>query len=103
VIACNHRVDRVVIACNHHVVAQGTSLTVRNLSPATKARLAQRARRKGRSLEAEVRAILDQAAQERPGAKDNFPDWFIALIEPGEDVADFLEQRRAAAHDPVKL
>ena len=40
-----------------------SSLTVRNLSPTTKARLAQRARRKGRSLEAEVRAILESAVK----------------------------------------
>ncbi len=83
-------------------MATGTSLTVRNLSPATKAKLANRARRKGRSLEAEVRAILDAAAQERMPPKDNFPDWFVAMIKPGEDVADFLEARRRP-HKPVDL
>jgi plasmid stability protein len=64
--------------------------------------LAQRARRKGRSLEAEVRAILDAAAEERQPAQDDFPDWFIAMIEPGEDLTDFLDARRRP-HEPVKL
>lgn len=81
---------------------KGTSLTVRNLSRTTKARLAHRAERKGRSLEAEVRAILDAAAEERGAAQPNFPDWFLALIEPGEDVADFLDARRRP-HPPVEL
>jgi hypothetical protein len=80
-----------------------SSLTVRNLSPTTKARLAQRARRKGRSLEAEVRAILDAAAREPHAALDDFPDWFVAMIEPGEDVADFLDARRRFPHNPVEL
>ncbi|MBY0563056.1 MAG: hypothetical protein K2P58_02625 [Hyphomonadaceae bacterium] len=94
--------DNWVIACNHYGVGKGVSLTVRNLSPATKARLAARARRKGRSLEAEVRAVLDAAARERAPAKTEFPDWFLAMVEPGEDVADFLDARRRA-HAPVRL
>lgn len=83
-------------------MGKGSSITVRNLSPATKARLVSRARRKGRSLEAEVRAILDATARERAPAEDDFPDWFLAIVEPGEDVADFLEARRRP-HRPVDL
>ena len=84
-------------------MSKNTSLTVRNLSPATKARLVRRATAKGRSLEAEVRAILDAAAQERTTQQPAFPDWFLAAIEPGEDdVADFLDSRRTP-HKPVKL
>lgn len=79
-----------------------TSLTVRNLSPVTKARLVRRAKAKGRSLEAEARAILDAAAQERTAKQSDFPDWFLAMIEPGDDVADFLDSRRTP-HKPVKL
>lgn len=78
------------------------SLTVRNLSPATKARIASRARRKGRSLEAEVRAILDAAAQEKPTARDDFPAWFTSMVLPSDDVADFLEARRRP-HAPFDL
>jgi hypothetical protein len=83
---------------------KNASLTVRNLSPATKARLARRAKARGRSLEAEVRAILDAAAQEKAVGQADFPDWFIAMIEPSEedDVAAFLDSRRTP-HKPVKL
>lgn len=83
-------------------MSKGTSLTVRNLSPSTKAKLAQRAKRKGRSLEAEVRDVLDDAARQKSAARDDFPDWFLAMIEPGEDVAEFLEGRRQP-HKPVEL
>lgn len=83
-------------------MSKGSSFTVRNLSPATKARLAQRARRKGRSLEAEVRAILDAAANDSAAPQDDFPDWFLAMIEPGDDIADFIDARRRP-HDPVQL
>ncbi len=83
-------------------VKKAGSLTVRNLSPSTKARLATRARRKGRSLEAEVRAILDAAAQEKPTARDDFPEWFTGMVLPSDDVADFVEARRRP-HEPVDL
>jgi plasmid stability protein len=80
-----------------------TSLTVRNLSPVTKSRLARNAKAKGRSLEAEVRAILDAAAQEKAPTQADFPHWFLEMIEPGEDdVAAFLDRRRAP-HKPVKF
>ncbi len=84
-------------------MAKSSSLTVRNLSPATKKRLARRAKAKGRSLEAEVRAILDAAAQEKTREQADFPDWFLAMVIPGEDdIADFVEARRVP-HKPVKL
>jgi plasmid stability protein len=41
-------------------------LVVRNLEESVKARLRRRARRNGRSMEAEVRDILRNAANERP-------------------------------------
>jgi plasmid stability protein len=101
--SCNHLVDAGVISCNHVSMNKGVSLTVRNLSPVTKAKLAKRAARKGRSLEAEVRALLDAAANERTPQLKSFPDWFIEMIEPGEDdVAAFLETRRKP-HAPVEL
>lgn len=84
-------------------MVKNSSLTVRNLSPATKARLTRRAKAKGRSLEAEVRAILDLAAQQGHDKQADFPDWFVEMLVPGEDdVAAFLDSRRAP-HEPVKL
>ncbi|WP_405167375.1 hypothetical protein OG203_21235 [Nocardia sp. NBC_01499] len=41
-----------------------TNLNVRNLDPATKASIQRRANRNGRSMEAEVRAILTHAAED---------------------------------------
>lgn len=54
-------------------------IIVRNLSDDTKERLRQRAVRHRRSLEAEVRSILEQATQAGANAGDRterFPDWF---------------------------
>ena len=40
------------------------SITIRNLSPESKAKLRRRAERRGCSLEALARSILDQAAED---------------------------------------
>jgi len=82
---------------------RGASLTVRNLSPETKTRLAVRARRRGRSLEAEVRAILDSAAEAQEEQDLDFPHWLMAMLEPGDDdIAPFLDEHRKP-HPPLKL
>jgi hypothetical protein len=84
-------------------MAKSSSLTVRNLSPATMTHLAGRAKAKGRSLDAEVRAILNAAAKEEPSMQSVFPDWFLAMIEPGEgEVREFLEGRRQP-HNAMEL
>ena len=73
------------------------SLVVRRLSEATKERLRQRAARPRRRLEAEVRAILERAAQgtEFPSdAAERFPDWFIRMTRPGIDLDDAIEENR---------
>jgi antitoxin FitA len=73
------------------------SLVVRRLSEATKERLRQRAARHRRSLEAEVRAILERAAQETaiPSAEaERFPDWFIRMTRPGIDLDEAIEENR---------
>jgi hypothetical protein len=102
-IARNHCLERRTIACNHRIMPKNASLTVRNLSPTTKARLARRAAAKGRSLEAEVRAILDAAAEEKAAKQADFPDWFLAMVAAGyDDVADFLDNRHVP-HKPIDL
>jgi plasmid stability protein len=81
------------------------SIVVRRLSDATKERLRQRALRHGRSLEAEVRAILERAAQEPVGAgadAEPFPDWFIRMTRPGIDLDAAIEENRVP-HEGVKL
>ncbi|MES1197488.1 MAG: hypothetical protein ABUL55_02575 [Pseudomonadota bacterium] len=90
-------------------MARTTSLTVRKLSTDTKDRLVKRARRHKRSLEAEVRALLEAAAyapeQEPEGLP--FPDWLIAMAppeEPGEpSLSDYVEESRRHPHMPPAL
>ena len=77
------------------------SITVRNLSAESKARLQQRAEQRGCSLEALVRSILDQAAEEKPTAT-RFPHDLIALVEPGEDIEPFIDGHRQP-QEPVDL
>lgn len=71
-----------------------TSLTIRNLSDDTKAKLKEQAKASGRSLEAYVRGLLDQAADTPPNPeKMAFPHDLIALIEPGEDIDSLIEEQ----------
>ena len=69
------------------------SITIRNLSAESKARLRQRAEQRGCSLEALVRSILDDAAERTPHA-GRFPHNLIALVEPGEDIEPFIREHR---------
>ena len=62
------------------------SITIRNLSVESKERLRQRAAHSGRSLEALVGSILDQAAAGEPAASARFPHDLVAIAEPGEDI-----------------
>ena len=73
------------------------SIVVRKLSDVTKVRLRQRAVRHKRSLEAEVRAILERAAQEAgpSDAGERFPDWFIRMTRPGIDLDAAIEENRS--------
>jgi Arc-like DNA binding domain len=81
------------------------SIVVRRLPELTKERLRQRAVRHRRSLEAEVRAILERAAQEGevkdPGGEP-FPDWFIRMTRPGIDLDQAIDDNRVA-HEGVEL
>ena len=77
------------------------SITIRNLSPESKARLRRRAEQRGCSLEALARSILDQAAEDTPVAT-GFPHDLIALVEPGEDIEPFLRDHRQA-QEPIDL
>ncbi len=55
-------------------------LTVRNLDPEVKAEIQRRAARNGRSMEAEVRAILGQAAHE-PEPELNLAEVFAEAFD----------------------
>lgn len=69
-------------------------LTVRNLDPAVKAEIQRRAARKGRSMEAEVRLILAQAASESEPERSLaqvFAEVFAEI--PPEWIPDFDRDR----------
>ena len=95
-----------VIACNHFVdvvaeVSPMASITIRNLSAESKARLRRRADQRGCSLEALVRSILDTAAEEA-APTGSFPHNLITLVELGEDVEPFIREHRQL-QEPVDL
>lgn len=78
-------------------------LTVRDLDPAVKAKLRERAARRGRSMEAEVRAILAEAVardDERPNIVDSIREYFGDLdFEFDLEIPD----RSASLQRPVDL
>ena len=79
------------------------SIVVRRLPDLTKQRLRHRAARHRRSLEAEVRAILERAAQEDEGKElgaERFPDWFIRMTRPGIDLDQAIEENRGPHKGP---
>jgi plasmid stability protein len=81
------------------------SIIVRRLTEETKERLRRRAVRHKRSLEAEVRTILERAAQEAEvsgGETEAFPDWFIRMTRPGIDLDAAIEENRTA-HEGLDL
>ncbi len=77
------------------------SITIRNLSAESKARLRRRAEQHGCSLEALVRSILDHAAEEASSA-GRFPHNLIARVEPGENIEPFIQEHRQT-QEPMEL
>ena len=77
------------------------SVVIRNLPVETKQKLVSRARRFGRSLEEELRQILDAAARSGEGSPDDdepFGDWLVAITRPGhDDFADIVAGNRGAS------
>ena len=85
--------------------ANVASILIRNLPEQTKERLRQRAARHRRSLEAELRDILEQVADEKEAVvepPDRFPDWFIEATRPGIDLDEAIEENRTP-HQGVDL
>ena len=70
-------------------------LVVRNLEPDVKARLQKRAKKHGRSLEAEVRDILSSAvsrnkAKAEEGFGTKFASYFKGIgLRPGEEIREW--------------
>jgi hypothetical protein len=78
-------------------------ILIRRVSEETKALLARRAKRRGVSLEAELRDALEQFAREgaeTPDEAEPFGSWLMSVSRPGADLDEALALLRSA---PVKL
>lgn len=74
-------------------------ILIRRVSETTKEMLRKRAERRGKSLEADLREALERLAREEPDAPDDavpFGDWLVSITRPGIELAETLEQLRAA-------
>jgi plasmid stability protein len=74
-------------------------ILIRNISAQTKERLRRRAKRHGRSLEAELRETLESIAREdRPTTQKmaGFGTWLASVSRPGADLSKVLAKVRAA-------
>ena len=78
------------------------SITIRNLSDDTKAKLLARAKRRGRSLEAELRTILDTAANENAAVAVGKP-WYDAAGILDDETFALIEQRRRIRYEPFEI
>ena len=75
-------------------------ILIRNVSPRTKERLRLRAKRRGKSLEADLRDTLERIVSEDEGTggpKAGFGTWLASISRPGtDDLSDVLDKLRAA-------
>jgi len=81
------------------------TVLIRNLSDDAKARLEARASLKARSLEAELRDILEKEALLDAGNPDDLEpmgSWLVRITRPGyDDVADAIAAARHAPERPM--
>ena len=75
------------------------SITIRNLSAESKARLGDAPN--SAVAASKPRCVLDHAAEEASSA-GRFPHNLIALVEPGEDIEPFIREHRQT-QEPVEL
>lgn len=74
-------------------------ILIRKVAETTKELLRRRAERRGRSLEADLREMLDQVAREEAEAPDDtapFGSWLVAISRPGADLDAALDLLRSA-------
>lgn len=75
-------------------------ILIRNVSAQTKERLRRRAKRHGRSLEAELRETLESIARDDMPAtqeKVGFGTWLASISRPGADLSKMLAKVRSAS------
>jgi plasmid stability protein len=79
-------------------------ILIRKIDEATKELLRQRAERRGKSLETDLRETLERLAREDAGAPDEsapFGAWLVSISRPGIDLDDTLELLRSAPPRPI--
>ena len=79
-------------------------ILIRRVSEKTKALLARRAKRRGVSLEADLRSALEQLAREStetPDEAEPFGSWLVSVSRPGADLDENLALLRSAKIKPL--
>jgi plasmid stability protein len=74
-------------------------ILIRKVDPQTKELLRRRASRRGRSLEGELRIVLQQLARsesESPDDTEPFGTWLVSMTRPGADLSRTLKRIRSA-------
>jgi plasmid stability protein len=79
------------------------TLTIRNVDPATKERLRVRAARNGRSMEAELRAIVTAAIGNTPSQEVNLAEAIRRRFAPFGGVDDLEIQPRVPVREPPRF
>ncbi len=81
-------------------------ILIRKVDPHTKELLRQRAARRGKSLEADLRETLETLVRdevENPDDAEPFGDWAVRISRPGYDLSEILEEIRSAPIRPAKF
>jgi plasmid stability protein len=81
-------------------------ILIRNVPERTKELLRQRAKRRGKSLEADLREALKTLAKSEVAAPDDeepFGTWAVKISRPGFDLDKTIAKFRRARVRPVKF
>lgn len=81
-------------------------ILIRKVPERTKELLSRRAKRRGKSLEADLRETLELLAKSEvaaPGEEEPFGTWAVRISRPGVDLDKTLAKFRRARIRPVKF
>jgi plasmid stability protein len=73
-------------------------ILIRKVNEKTKERLRQRAERRGKSLEADLRDTLEKLARDETTPEDDAPfgTWLFEISRPGADMSETFAEIRSA-------
>ena len=81
-------------------------ILIRKIDDATKDLLRRRAKRRGKSLEADLRDTLERLAHEEAETPDDtepFGSWLVSITRPGIDLDEALNVLRSAPVRPASF